>query len=175
MDSLAIVYSIVIATGAGIMIACIVHIGEVRNIVALALEPDRSWLLKRIKLHRALMVFFLIAYVAVALACLTGFKKITELVVPAVFFLGAAFVYLGILMQNRMSAAMLQTLRGLIPICSWCKRVRTTSSGEDQDSAWQSIETYLARKAPVDFTHGICPDCLAQIKAKSEGDPQEGN
>ena len=40
MDSLAIVYSIVIATGAGIMIACIVHIGEVRNIVALALDRE---------------------------------------------------------------------------------------------------------------------------------------
>ncbi len=175
MDSLSIVYSIVIATGAGIMVACIIHIGEVRNIIDLALEPDRSWLLKHVSLHRTLMVFFLMAYVAVVVFCLTGFKAVNEPIVAAVFFLGAAFVYLGILMQNRMSAAMLHTLRGLIPICAWCKRIRATPSGKDGEPLWQSVETYLARRAPVDFSHGMCPDCLAQIKAKSGGDPQEGS
>jgi len=165
MDSMSLVYGIVITAGAGIMIACIIHIGEVRSMVALALEPDRSWLLRRVKIHRALMIFFLTAYVAAALCCLTGFEKVTAAIVPAVFFLGAAFIYLGILMQNRMSAAMLHTLRGLIPICAWCKRIHATPSGQDGEPSWQSVETYIARRAPVDFSHGICPECMEWMKA----------
>lgn len=164
MDSLSIVYSIVVALGAGIMIVCVIRVGEVRDLVALALEPDRSWLLKRVKLHRALMVFFLFAYVAVTLCCLTGYRKMNDLIVSAVFFLGAAFMYIGILMQNRMGAAIVLTLRGLIPICAWCKRVCAKPSEKDDEASWQSVETYLARRAPVDFTHGICPACYGRVK-----------
>ena len=166
-DSLSVAYSIVIATGAGVMVACIVHVGEVRDVVALALEPDRSWLLKRVRLHRALMVFFLVAYVAVIVCCFAGFNSMHEPIVAAVFFLGSAFVYLGILMQNRMAAAMIKTLRGLIPICAWCKRINVNGAGQGGEPAWQSVETYLARRAPVDFSHGICPDCMDEIKRRS--------
>jgi len=61
LSTISIVSSIVIATGAGIMAACILHIGEVRDIVALTMEPDRGWLLKRVRLHRLLMMLFLLA------------------------------------------------------------------------------------------------------------------
>lgn len=170
MDSISIACSIVIALGAGMLVACIIQIGEVRHTVGLVLEPDRSWLLARVRLHRALMVLFLVAYAAVAGSCLTGFDEMNAAIVPAVFFLVSAFVYIGILMQNRMSAAMLRTIHGLIPLCAWCKRVRTTSSGQSDEPEWQSVETFLARRAPVDFSHGICPDCLRRMRTGTEED-----
>lgn len=57
-------------------------------------------------------------------------------------------------------------LRGLLPICSYCKNIR------DDTDYWQSVETYLANRADVAFSHGICPECwtkhiepqLAKIK-----------
>jgi hypothetical protein len=42
-------------------------------------------------------------------------------------------------------------LRGLIPICANCKKIR------DDDGYWHHIELYLAQKIDARFTHGICP------------------
>lgn len=48
----------------------------------------------------------------------------------------------------------LAELQRLIPICSVCKKVRN-----DKDY-WDQIESYLKRWLDVDFSHGLCPDCL---------------
>lgn len=47
-------------------------------------------------------------------------------------------------------------LEGLIPICMYCKKIRT-----DEDS-WQRLETYFSEHTDVAFSHGICPDCFTQ-------------
>ena len=45
-------------------------------------------------------------------------------------------------------------LRGLLPICSWCKNIR------DDSGNWEKLESYLSRNSRVTFTHGLCPKCL---------------
>jgi len=47
----------------------------------------------------------------------------------------------------------IQTLRGLLPICSWCKKIR------DDEGLWQQTEDYIAGHSAASFTHGVCPDC----------------
>ena len=54
-------------------------------------------------------------------------------------------------------------LKDLLPICAWCKRVRG-----DEDY-WQSIEEYLHEQAGTDFTHGICPHCVEEMRRKATG------
>jgi sigma-B regulation protein RsbU (phosphoserine phosphatase) len=49
--------------------------------------------------------------------------------------------------------ARVKQLQGLLPICCYCKRIRS-----DQDY-WQQVETYLSRHADVRFSHAICPEC----------------
>lgn len=49
--------------------------------------------------------------------------------------------------------AEMQTLSGLLPMCAWCKKVR------DDSGYWERVEDYFSRRAPVDFTHGICTEC----------------
>jgi len=51
-------------------------------------------------------------------------------------------------------------LRGLLPICSYCKRIR----GDDQ--YWQQVEGYIAEHSEAQFSHGICPSCYATISAE---------
>ncbi|HSO19506.1 MAG TPA: response regulator [Desulfosarcina sp.] len=51
-----------------------------------------------------------------------------------------------------------KTLRGLLPICSSCKRIRN-----EEDNSWQQIEAYIANHSDADFTHGICPDCAHRL------------
>jgi CheY-like chemotaxis protein len=48
-------------------------------------------------------------------------------------------------------------LQGLLPICCYCKKIR------DDRNYWQQVETYISRHAGVQFSHGICPDCMERI------------
>jgi len=50
-----------------------------------------------------------------------------------------------------------KTLRGLLPICAWCKRIRT------DDGLWQQVEQYISEHSDADFSHGICPDCRQKL------------
>ncbi|MBN1933702.1 MAG: response regulator [Anaerolineae bacterium] len=53
--------------------------------------------------------------------------------------------------------AQVKTLRGLLPICANCKKVR------DDQGYWQDVEVYVRDHSDVDFSHGICPDCFKQL------------
>jgi phosphoserine phosphatase RsbU/P len=48
-------------------------------------------------------------------------------------------------------------LNGILPICSYCKRVRS-----DADS-WHRIEEYVSAHSAARFSHGVCPQCLATV------------
>jgi len=52
----------------------------------------------------------------------------------------------------------IRTLRGIIPICASCKRVR------NGDGYWQQVEAYVSEHTGVDFTHGYCPECAERLK-----------
>lgn len=52
---------------------------------------------------------------------------------------------------------MVNTLRGMLPICSSCKKIR------DDQGQWQDIESYIASRSSAKFTHGICPECLEAL------------
>lgn len=52
--------------------------------------------------------------------------------------------------------AQIKTLQGLLPICSYCKRIRT-----DGDY-WQQLEGYISEHSGARFSHGVCPDCYAK-------------
>ena len=66
-------------------------------------------------------------------------------------------------------------LEGLLPICSYCKKIR------DDDNYWKKVESYIQDRAEVSFSHGICPDCyetivqpqLDSLDAKSESEPHQ--
>lgn len=49
--------------------------------------------------------------------------------------------------------AKVRSLRGLLPICSGCKKIR------DDEGYWQGIENYIAERSDATFTHGHCPAC----------------
>ncbi len=62
--------------------------------------------------------------------------------------------------------ANIKVLRGLLPICSSCKKIR------DDHGYWNQLESYLAEHTEAEFTHGICPECKAKVQSelKSEAD-----
>jgi PAS domain S-box-containing protein len=50
-----------------------------------------------------------------------------------------------------------KTLRGLIPICANCKKIR------DDSGFWQQVEVYMRDHSEAQFSHGLCPECLAKL------------
>jgi CheY-like chemotaxis protein len=53
--------------------------------------------------------------------------------------------------------AQVKQLQGLLPICSYCKKVR------DDKNYWQQVESYVGRHTEVKFSDGICPDCWRRV------------
>jgi tetratricopeptide (TPR) repeat protein len=47
-----------------------------------------------------------------------------------------------------------QTLKGLLPICASCKKIR------DDSGYWMQVERYVAQRSAAEFTHSICPSCF---------------
>lgn len=57
----------------------------------------------------------------------------------------------------RQALAEVKTLRGLVPICSSCKKIR------DDQGFWNQLELYVEAHSNAEFTHGVCPDCARQL------------
>lgn len=47
----------------------------------------------------------------------------------------------------------IKTLKGIIPICSYCKKIR------DDEGVWNQLETYIHSHSDAKFSHGACPEC----------------
>jgi hypothetical protein len=64
-------------------------------------------------------------------------------------------------LQERVNQALadVHTLRGLLPLCAWCKKVR------NDGGYWEQIEVYVRDHSAATFSHGICPECMAQFDA----------
>ena len=64
-------------------------------------------------------------------------------------------------------------LEEMLPICSYCKKIR------DDQNYWQQIEGYISERTGTDFSHSVCPDCyqrvvmpeIAQLKAAIKSAP----
>jgi PAS domain S-box-containing protein len=51
----------------------------------------------------------------------------------------------------------IKTLRGLIPMCAWCKKIR------DDKGFWEQVESYVEQHTEAEFTHSICPECQTRV------------
>lgn len=54
--------------------------------------------------------------------------------------------------------AEIKTLKGCIPICSSCKKIR------DDEGYWNQVEEYIGKHADATFTHGLCPTCAEMAR-----------
>jgi DNA-binding response OmpR family regulator len=56
--------------------------------------------------------------------------------------------------ELEVALAHVQRLQGLLPICSYCKKVR------NETNYWEQVDSYLTSHSDVQLTHGICPTCM---------------
>ncbi len=85
-----------------------------------------------------------------------AYNDITVYVVTTVLIIESVILYIHerILRHHIVQE---KVLRGLLPICSNCKKIR------DDDGYWNNIESYIKIHSEADFTHGICPECTEKL------------
>ena len=50
----------------------------------------------------------------------------------------------------------IEVLKGIIPICAYCKKIR------DDEGSWNQLESYVRSHSAAEFSHGICPNCYQE-------------
>jgi DNA-binding response OmpR family regulator len=63
----------------------------------------------------------------------------------------------GKIAELRQAIEQVKTLRGIVPICSNCKKIR------DDEGYWNQVDAYISKHSEAQFTHGICPDCIKKL------------
>jgi hypothetical protein len=59
-----------------------------------------------------------------------------------------------LIQELQAALANVKLLKGLLPICAWCKKIK------DDAGYWQQVEHFIhSYNSQLDFTHGMCPDC----------------
>lgn len=71
--------------------------------------------------------------------------------------------------QLREALAQVKTLRGIIPICTCCKKIR------DDQGYWKQVEIYVRDHSSAEFSHSLCPECVKMIYPKYMSDESEPN
>ena len=62
----------------------------------------------------------------------------------------------------------IKTLRGIIPICANCKKIR------DDQGYWNQVDVYVSKHTEAEFSHGICPECAKKLYPGYKDDDDEG-
>lgn len=110
----------------------------VRIILTIILERHSAGFMSASAIQGASFVIFAVLNVAVTVGLITlNFQRVE--------------------LDLRKSAEEISTLKGIIPICANCKKIR------DDQGYWNHLEKYIREHADVEFSHGICPECREKL------------
>lgn len=62
----------------------------------------------------------------------------------------------------------------ILPVCSYCKKIRDDRQGEPGKGKWYGLEEYFSTVQRVNVSHGCCPDCFAEVKQQLEDIHEKG-
>lgn len=91
--------------------------------------------------------------------CWMGLTNVLGLFLSYLLHTRQRRLFAAVLRQTELSHSLgqalaeVKTLRGLIRVCAWCRKV-------DSEGVWQQLESYVKKHSHAEFTHGICPTCL---------------
>nr|MBF0222922.1 PAS domain-containing protein [Desulfobulbaceae bacterium] len=61
-----------------------------------------------------------------------------------------------LIVKLQQSLKEIKTLRGILPLCSYCKKIR------DYRGYWEQVDVYIKQYSDADISHSICPDCMKE-------------
>ena len=69
--------------------------------------------------------------------------------------------------ELRKALGEVKALKGLLPICSNCKKIR------DDGGYWSSVESYVSAHSDAEFSHSVCPDCMTSLYPGMKREPRD--
>lgn len=60
----------------------------------------------------------------------------------------------------------IKTLRGIVPICASCKKIRNDAG------FWQQVDVYVRDHSEAEFSHGLCPECMKRLYPEFTVEPE---
>lgn len=61
----------------------------------------------------------------------------------------------------------IKTLQGILPICSFCKKIR------DDKGYWSQVDAYVSQHTDATFSHGVCPECIEKHYLNNQDEDKE--
>ncbi len=58
--------------------------------------------------------------------------------------------------ERKKSEEEIRMLRGILPLCSFCKKIR------DDKGYWEQVDIYIGKRSDVEISHSVCPDCMKE-------------
>ena len=83
----------------------------------------------------------------------TFFYATVNTLIRITVFVGFAYLVNKVGVQKRQLEKEIQTLQGILPICSFCKKIR------NPQGTWESLEGYISSRSEAEFSHSMCPEC----------------
>ncbi len=85
-----------------------------------------------------------------------AFARFTIFLIAALFVRSVCLQLTGLQKSLNQKTKEVETFHRLLPICSYCKRIR------DEQGNWQQLEVYVRDRMDMEFSHSICPDCAEE-------------
>ena len=83
-----------------------------------------------------------------------GFSvSVVNAAIRIVILVGYAFLIAYVANQRKWLQREINMLEGILPVCSFCKKIR------DESSIWHPMENFIAARSDASFSHGLCPEC----------------
>ena len=158
MDIQTVINSTLILMGAGIMLFGMVRSGDIQEMMPFVPENRQETIRIYFLIHRSLMMFFLVGYIASIAAIFMRYPLLSETFVSLIFLFGGIFVYIGIVVQSRLMSAVRQTFEGILPICTRCREIRISDNDSGEGGEWRRIESHIAEKVDAGLSF-MCPEC----------------
>ena len=86
----------------------------------------------------------------------TIFETAINASIRVVVLTGFAYLVDRIVIYERELEKEVRILEGILPICSFCKKIR------NKDGNWERLEQYFRAHSEAEFSHGMCPECAKQ-------------
>ena len=152
----------VVLVGAVTMLSCLVKSKALKEAMPFLRKAAQPEVARHIRQHHALMVFFLIGYVLVIVAFVLRLPFVSEIFMSMIFLFAAIFVFLKVSIETKLLSGMQDAMRGLLPICAKCKKIRLPDADDDDQKSWKHIEEYIQDRSDIKFTHSYCPLCYQE-------------
>lgn len=119
-------------------------------------------------LHPFAMLFQGIAHPALEFKLDTMLLAFKSSHFPMAMFFGLLGLIMGLIIthfQNELShdKELIEQLEGLLPICSYCRKIKDRDKERSGKDVWVQLEKYISQRTAADFTHGVCPECYEKI------------